>query len=146
MPSKICQTLGDALTTQNGLGLVEVTLNAQYGLSNCKNEQDGFKSSYLQTLKKMERKFGGPLKTLGVLLPFQNICRFDFSKFIYFVMHLDIRYIQMHSKQYESKKTKTTYILEWREYISKINEKVRVVSCQHFAPSISLFHLERNMG
>ena len=29
----------------------------------------------------------------------------------------------MHSKQYESKKTKTIYILEWREYISKINEK-----------------------
>ena len=51
-----------------------------------------------------------------VLPPFQNVGRFDFSRFIYFAMYLDICYIQMHSKHYESRKAKTTYILKRREY------------------------------
>jgi len=31
-------------------------------------------------------------------------------------MHLDIAYVYIHSKIYESRKVKTTYILEQREY------------------------------
>ena len=31
-------------------------------------------------------------------------------------MHLDITYVYVHSKIYESKKVKTTYIFERREY------------------------------
>ena len=31
-------------------------------------------------------------------------------------MHLDITYVYVHSKIYESRKVKTTYILEQREY------------------------------
>ena len=51
-----------------------------------------------------------------LLPPFQNVGRFDFYRFIYFAMNLDIYYIEMHNKHYESKKTKMTYILERREY------------------------------
>jgi len=51
-----------------------------------------------------------------ILLLFQNVGRFDFSIFIYFTMYLDICHIYVHSKYYESKKAKTTYILERKEY------------------------------
>ena len=50
-----------------------------------------------------------------LLHPFQNVGCFDFSRFIYFAMDLDICYIYMHSKHYKSKKAKTTYILERSE-------------------------------
>ena len=53
-----------------------------------------------------------------VLSSFQNIGCFDFSRFIYFAMYLDICYILMYSKHYKSRKTKMTYILKWREYFS----------------------------
>ena len=43
--------------------------------------------------------------------PFQNVGHFNFFKFIVFVMHLDIIYIQIHNKIYESRKVKTAYIL-----------------------------------
>ena len=34
-------------------------------------------------------------------------------------MYLDICYIYMYSKHYKSRKTKTTYILERREYVRR---------------------------
>ena len=57
-------------------------------------------------------------ETLGyqILPPFQNVGRFGFFRFIVFAMHLDITYVYIHSKIYESKKVITTYILEQREY------------------------------
>ena len=51
-----------------------------------------------------------------ILPPFQNVGRFDFFRFIVFAMHLDITYVYVHSKIYESRKVKTTYILKWRDY------------------------------
>ena len=51
-----------------------------------------------------------------LLHPFENVGRFGFSRFIMFAMHLNITYVQVHSKIYKSKKVKTTYILERREY------------------------------
>ena len=59
----------------------------------------------------------GSLYLLLLLPPFQNVGRFDFFRFIYFAMYLDICYIYVHSKHYESRKAKTTYILERMEYI-----------------------------
>ena len=61
----------------------------------------------------------GSLYLLLLLPPFQNLGRFDFFRFIYFVMYLDICYIYMYSKHYKSRKTKTTYILERREYVRR---------------------------
>jgi len=52
-----------------------------------------------------------------VLPPFQIIRRFDFSRCIALTMYLDIVYIQVHSKSYVSRKTKTSNNLEQREYI-----------------------------
>jgi hypothetical protein len=52
-----------------------------------------------------------------ILPPFQNVVRFGFSRFIVFAMHLDITYVQVHIKIYESRKVKMTYILERREYL-----------------------------
>ena len=52
-----------------------------------------------------------------ILHPFQNVGRFGFSKFIVFTIHIDITYVKIHSKIYESKKVKTIYILERREYV-----------------------------
>ena len=64
--------------------------------------------------------FGGTSLTetdcLILLPPFQNVGRFGFSRFIVFAMHLNITYVQIHNKIYESRKVKTTYILERREY------------------------------
>ena len=51
-----------------------------------------------------------------VLPPFQNVGRFGFSRFIVFAMHLNITYVEVYNKIYESKKIKTTYILKWRKY------------------------------
>ena len=48
---------------------------------------------------------------------FQNLGRFDFSKYIVFVMCLDMTYIEMHSKMNVSRKIKTAYVLKQREYI-----------------------------
>ena len=48
---------------------------------------------------------------------FQNINYFDFSRYIVFVMCLDMTYIEMHSKINVSRKVKMTYILERREYL-----------------------------
>ena len=50
-----------------------------------------------------------------LLSPFENISCFNFSRFILFVMHLDIIYVQIHNKMYKFKKIKTIYILERRE-------------------------------
>ena len=50
----------------------------------------------------------------------QNVGCFDFSRFIYFVMYLDICYIKVHRKYYESKKAKTIYILKRREYVHPV--------------------------
>ena len=48
---------------------------------------------------------------------FQNIGHFSFpNKFIVFVMYLDV-YVQIQSESYEFRKVKTTYILDWKEYI-----------------------------
>ena len=45
-----------------------------------------------------------------------NVGRFDFSRFIVFAKYLNITYVYIHSKIYESRNIKTTYILERREY------------------------------
>jgi len=58
----------------------------------------------------------GSLYLLLLLPPFQNVGRFDFFRFIYFAMYLDIYYISVLSKHYEFRKVKTTNILERREY------------------------------
>ena len=51
-----------------------------------------------------------------VLPPFQIIRHFDFSRYIVFAMHLDIHYVKIRSKINVSRKAKTSYNLEWREY------------------------------
>lgn len=54
-----------------------------------------------------------------VMLPlFQITSRFGFSMQIVSPMHLDIGYVKIHSKIYVSRKARTTYNLEWREYKS----------------------------
>jgi hypothetical protein len=45
------------------------------------------------------------------------ISRLYFSRYIVFAMYLDTTYIEMHSKIYVSRKGKTTYNLELREYV-----------------------------
>ena len=64
-----------------------------------------------------------------LLSPFQNVGRFDFSKFIYFAMYLNIYYIYMLSKHYESRKTKMTYILELREYQFEVHVNLPCKVC-----------------
>ena len=48
---------------------------------------------------------------------FQTIGHFGFSRYIVFDMHLDIHYVEIHSKNYVSRKAKTTYSLDRREYV-----------------------------
>ena len=57
------------------------------------------------------------LKDYELLLLFQIIRRFGSSRFITFTMYLDIIYIYVYSKSYESRKTKTSYNLKQREYM-----------------------------
>ena len=40
-----------------------------------------------------------------LLPPFENVGRFCFSRFIIFAMHLDITYVHVHNKIYDSKKS-----------------------------------------
>ena len=59
-----------------------------------------------------------PFRDAILLLPLSQIIkRFGIFRFIIFAMYLDITYIQVHSKSYESRKAKTSYNLEWRDYI-----------------------------
>jgi hypothetical protein len=58
------------------------------------------------------------VRLLLLLPPFQIIRRFGFSRYIAFTMYLHIVYIQVHSKNYVSRKAKTSYNLERREYIT----------------------------
>ena len=51
-----------------------------------------------------------------ILHPSQIICHCGFSRYIDFAMHLDMRYVQIHCKTDVSRKAKTTYNLEQREY------------------------------
>ena len=51
-----------------------------------------------------------------LLPPFQIVGYFSKSRCIIFMMHLDIVFIQVHSKIYLSRFVKTTYTLKWREY------------------------------
>jgi len=53
-----------------------------------------------------------------VLNLFQIIRRFDFSKYIAFIIYLDIVYIYMHSKYNVFRKAKISYNLEQREYLT----------------------------
>jgi hypothetical protein len=57
-----------------------------------------------------------------MLLPlFQIVSRFGFSRFIAFPMHLDIHYVQIHSKNYVSRNAKTTCNLKrWQYLLSEI--------------------------
>ena len=50
-----------------------------------------------------------------ILPPSQIINRFGFSRYIDFAMHLDIIYIEVHSKNYAPRKAKTTNNLGRRE-------------------------------
>jgi hypothetical protein len=47
-----------------------------------------------------------------LLTPFQIIRHFGFSTYIAFIVYLDIIYIQVYSKNYVSRKSKTSYNLE----------------------------------
>ena len=71
--------------------------------------------------------------TKHILLPlFQYIGRFDFSKFIYFAMYINICYIQVHSKYCKSRKAKIIYILERRElYIHAHSPLLNVAMLAH---------------
>jgi hypothetical protein len=46
-----------------------------------------------------------------VLNPSQMIRSFDFSRYVAFVMHIDIHYVYIHTKSNVSQKTKTSYNL-----------------------------------
>ena len=48
-------------------------------------------------------------------LPFQIVSHTGFYRFIAFIMHLDITYISVHSKNNISKNARITYNLKWRE-------------------------------
>ena len=56
-----------------------------------------------------------PAGCLVITPSIQNVGRFGFSRFIVFAKHLGISYVYIHSKIYESKNIKTTYILERME-------------------------------
>ena len=68
----------------------------------------GFKEHILITLrfhKNISRS------VYQVLPPSQIISRFDISRYIDFTMHIDITYIEMHSKNYALEKSKQRLII-----------------------------------
>ena len=80
--------------------------------------------------------------------PFPIIGCFGFSRYIYFSMHLDIHYVQIHSKNDVFRKFKTTYSLERREQqttkcttmqVNRLNSNSRV-QCKGMHISKNYWH------
>ena len=77
--------------------------------------------------------------------PFQITSRLGFSRYIVFAMYLNITYVQIHSKQYTSRKTRTTY--ERRDRGGSINLRhpaltaPQLVLINRVSPSRRTLHL-----
>ena len=65
-----------------------------------------------------EYPYPQPLSSYILLPPIQIIGRFSFFRNLVFAMHLDICYVYIDSKSYESINVKTSYNLGQREYIN----------------------------
>ena len=82
---------------------------------------DSYKASELKNYYILRQNYLNKRYKL-LLPPFQIIRHFGFSRCIAFAMHLDIRYVLIHNKSCLSRKAKTTYKLQRREYMFSVEK------------------------